>query len=88
MWEYKVIGRRTSREDVERALNSYAREGWEYSNIVTDEAFGIKTCLIILKRLVDDSSEKPADMPLLEQDLETRPGRPVPPSRRSNSSGN
>lgn len=86
MWEYRVVRRRVTLRDrvpeatLEKALNSYAQDGWEYTNLIRhDELFGSDTFIVVFRRevngaalVIEDDSEKGANVGR----------RPIPPGRR------
>ncbi|MFM8553252.1 MAG: DUF4177 domain-containing protein [Acidimicrobiales bacterium] len=75
MWEYKVVRRFVKGSDsvefsIEKALNSYAQDGWEFSHVIRDESpIGRADFLLVFRGMSE-----------VAEPQET--SRPVPPSRR------
>jgi len=87
VYEYRVIRRREKvlqlpEQALERALNSYAADGWEYVNMTRWEAGPFEFFLIVFRRISDPSTVV-VESTMTDAPQDARSGRPVPPSRRT-----
>lgn len=87
VFEYRVVRRvtkvgQTHEFAIEKALNTYAAEGWEYTNLHRWELAGIETFVIVFRRQRSVSLETQQQPEDSSDSFNHEFGRPIPPSRR------
>lgn len=81
MWEYRVVHRSQwfgqAEASIQTALTSYARDGWEYVNLIRDDGglFRRRGFVIVFRRRLGEETQPVPPPPGTS-------GRPTPPSRR------